>query len=155
MTSFFPFVFQEMKLNQMRQTIAQQEQKISVQEKKITSLKTGISDEQQMVATLSSSLEEVKHVETGEINCSGPKFHNGAKSSRARSISRWFHQRYSRPPVVFLSVSRLRGLQPHDDIWYVVQVDSVSETKFTVKCWAVDTSQIRSIEVSYLVIPQL
>ena len=107
-----------------------------------------------MTANVSSSLEDFQHIETGDISCWSSEFSNGETSSRYKIVSQTFKQPYSRPPVVFLSVSRLLGHQSHDDIWYYVYVTSVSETQFSVECVAFDASQIREMWVSYLVIPQ-
>jgi len=160
------------KLGKMEQTIAQlgqtnleQEQKISAQEQKnleqeqkISSLESAncsCSDQQQITANVNSSLEDFQHIETGDISCASSQLSNGETYTRLNIVSQKFHQRYSRPPVVFLSVSRLQGNQSHDDIWYHAHIDSVSETQFSVLCTAYDASQISRMEVSYLVIPQL
>ena len=63
------------------QTISQQKHKNSVQElknleqeQKITSLETANYVQQQMMANLSSSQEDVKHTETGRIYCHSSEF---------------------------------------------------------------------------------
>jgi len=145
---------QEQKVSAQEQKMSAQEQKMSAMEQKISSLETANSVQQQMSANLNNSLEEMTHIETGGINCGSSEFSNGGTSTRGNTVSHTFKRQYSRPPVVFLSVTRLYGAHSHDDTWYWVRVTSVSETQFYVTCWAWDASQIEYIDVSYLVIPQ-
>ena len=145
---------QEQNISAQQQKNLEQEQKIVAQEQKIFSLETANSLQQQIAANLSISLEDVKHTETGRIGCESTEFYNGGTSTRGNSVTRTFNRPYSRLPAVFLSVNDLRGYHHHGDTGYFVYVSSVSETQFSVTCYAMSASQIGNIEVSYLAIPR-
>merc|ERR1719239_2099681 len=138
---------QAQNISAQEQKNLEQEQKMSAMEQKISSLETANSVQQQMSASLNSSLEEMQHTETGRINCASSELYNSGTSTRWNNVSQKFPRPYSRPPVVFLSVTRLYGYHSHDDTSYRVVVTSVSETQFSVQCWAVDASQIEYIDV--------
>merc|ERR1719239_1719376 len=95
---------QQLEILDQKQTNLEQEQKISAQEQQISSLESAncsCSDQQQMTTNVNSTLEGVRHIETGYIRCDSSEFYNGGTSSRYNTVSKTFNQRYSRPPVVF------------------------------------------------------
>ena len=86
-------------------------------------------------------------VETGWFQCP-------SSSDKVHYLTTQFKHSYKYPPAVLVSVTRVVGRQPGDDVYFWVDVIDTSRTEFTVQCMAWYDSHISYLGVTWISVAQ-
>ena len=155
---------QQSRISQLETNVSQQQSNNSFLLTQIETLKDNLSHQtltilslQSEVTLLKNNITEVRHTETGLLECGqsddwersgGHTVYNHQQYyARQKHVSANFQKAYTTPPIVFLSVSHIYG----GPAKYGTQVQNVNTTGFSVRCGSAGY-RIWDLEVRWLAV---